>query len=127
MASKERTFSLSAEENNNLNAVLGWNNEELTDYIRRLIKADRGPLYHCTVAEREAGEDREYIISHAGVTHSNKGIDMAAMRKFGGGYKDYEVVRDGETAHLYRKRRRPCQCGSGADWHLCTENQNTCG
>lgn len=126
MSSKVRTFSLSTEENRNLDAVLRWNKEGLSAYIKRLIKADTGPLYFCPVAEAKAG-DKEYIISHSGERYSNTGILLSAMRKFGGQYSDYELVRDGETAHVYRKRQRPCQCGSGAEWHLCTEQKNTCG
>lgn len=127
MTRKVRTFSLSPEESKNLDAVLSWNNEGLSTYIKRLIKQDIGPLYFCQFAAQEAGENREYIISHSGEGYSNKGIAMQAKRKFGGAYGDYEVVRDGETAHVYRKRQRPCQCGSGVEWHLCTENQKTCG
>lgn len=127
MASKVRTFSLSTEENKTLDAVLNWNSEGLSAYVKRLIKQDMGPLFFCPFAAQGGGEDREYIISHSGEGYSNKGIALTAKRKFGGSHKDYEVVRDGETAHVYRKRQRPCQCGSGAEWHLCTENTKTCG
>ena len=127
MPRKVRSLSFSCSENKNLDAVLRWNNEKLSAYIKRLIKADMGPLYFCCLAAMQAGESREYLISHSGEGYSNKGITLLAKRKFGGDYKDYEVVRDGETAHVYRIRQRPCQCGSGVEWHLCTENSPNCG
>jgi len=124
---KAKSFSIMPEQAASLEAVLVWNNETLSGYIQRLIAADMGPLYFCKQAAAQAGEDKKYLISHSGEGYSNKGIAMTARRKFGGSYKDYEVVRDGEAAHVYRVRQRPCQCGSGAEWHLCTENQKNCG
>lgn len=126
MASKIRTFSLTLEENKNLDAALKWNGEGLSAYIKRLIKQDISPLYFCPFAAREAGKEREYVISHSGDGDSNQGIALTAKRKFGGSYRDYEVVRDGETAHVYRVLWRHCACGSGIEWHLCPKDSPHC-